>query len=328
MSSTPEHAPGPADTGPGVDVVAAGTVPWRRAGDAGDGVEVAVVHRPRYDDWSLPKGHQDPGEAITATALRETVEEARLATRLGRRLGQVGYDVPGKGAKVVHYWAGEVVADHGFAANDETDERRWVTPAQACDLLTYPHDAELVERLASVGVPASTVLFVRHAKAGNRASWNDEDDLRPLSGTGHAQAERLADFLPGFAPDRLYSAPPLRCRQTIEPLAAVTGLGIADEPLMGEQHYWDDAGAGLSRFRALAAETGVSVLASQGGVIPDVLEALLLAERDGGRDCAAHRGGVTVPPDGVPSHKASTWVLGFAADGELLFADYYRRPPS
>ncbi|RZT87944.1 8-oxo-dGTP diphosphatase [Pseudonocardia sediminis] len=321
-SDAPEGRRNPVDPGAGVDVVAAGTVPWRR--DGAGGIEVAIVHRPRYDDWSLPKGHQDPGEATTATALRETLEEAGLRARLGGRLPHTSYEVPGKGAKIVHYWAAEVVADHGFTPNSETDERRWVTPAQAADLLTYPHDAELVARLASVGVPSSTVLFVRHAKAGNRANWNGDDDLRPLSGTGHAQAERLAEFLPRFGPDRMCTAPPLRCRQTLEPLAASTGLTIAaDEPLMGEHHYWDDADAGLSRFRALAAETGVSVVASQGGVIPDVVEALLVAERGNG-----HRGSVAVPQDGVPSHKASTWVLGFASDGELLFADYYRRPPS
>lgn len=325
MSAHPAH--NPVDTGHEADVVAAGTVAWRRAAGGG-GIEVAIVHRPRYDDWSLPKGHQDPGEPITATALRETVEEAGLATRLGGRLPHTAYEVPGKGAKIVHYWAAEVLADHGFVPNDETDERRWVTPEQAAELLTYPHDRGLVEHLASVGVPASTVLFVRHAKAGDRASWTDDDDLRPLSGIGHAQAERLADFLPRFGPDRMYTAPPLRCRQTLEPLVAATGLQIApDEPLMGEHRYWDDAGAGLSRFRALAAESGVSVLASQGGVIPDVVEALLLAERGNGHGDGP-RGRDAAPPDGVPSHKASTWVLGFDADGALLFADYYRRPPS
>ncbi len=319
--STTDHA---REAGRGVDVVAAGTVPWRRAPDGHGGIEVAVVHRPRYDDWSLPKGHQDPGEAITATALRETVEEAGLQARLGGRLPHTTYDVPGKGSKTVHWWAAEVVADHGFVPNDETDRRRWVGPGQAAQLLSYPHDAALVERLAAVGVPTSTVLLVRHAKAGNRESWDGDDDLRPLSGTGHAQAEQLAEFLPRFGPDRMCSAPPLRCRQTLEPLAAVTGLSAApDEPLMGEQHYWDDAEAGLSRFRAIAAGPGVGVLVSQGGVIPDVVEALLATGRGDGRPVT-----VEVPPDGVPSHKASTWALGFAAGGELLFADYYRRPPS
>ena len=297
------------------DVVAAGTVPWRRAGD---GIEVLLVHRPRYDDWSLPKGHQDPGEPIIATAVRETREEAGVTTRVGGRLGRTGYRTPDGTPKVVHYWAGEVLTDHGFTPNHETDERRWVAPKDAAAVLSYPPDTELVERLGAIGVPESTALFVRHAKAGNRANWDGDDDLRPLSGTGQAQADRLAEFLPRFGPERVVSAPPLRCTQTVERL----GLEPAVEPLMGEHDYWADPDAGRARFRELASVPGVTIVSSQGGVIPDVVEALLLAERRGGG-----RGTVAVAEDGVPSHKASTWVLGFGADGEMLFADYYRRPP-
>ncbi|MFP5072093.1 NUDIX hydrolase [Pseudonocardia nantongensis] len=299
------------------DVVAGGTVPYRRT--TAGALEVALVHRPRYDDWSLPKGHQDPGEPLTRTALRETAEETRLDCRLGGRLGHVSYEVPGKGGlKVVHYWAAEVVHDHGYdpaATGDETDELRWLAPGDAASLLDYPHDAELVTRLAEVGAPASTVVLVRHAKAGSRRSWTGDDDLRPLSGTGHSQADRLAGFLPRFGPDRLVTAPPLRCAQTIGPLADKTGLGEpVPEPLLGEHRYWEDPDAGLRRFRELAAVSGVSVLCSQGGVIPDVVETLL---DDAGVDAG-----------GVPSHKASTWVLGFDARGALLFSDYYRRPPA
>ncbi len=302
-----------------IDVVAAGTVPWRRAGD---GIDVLVVHRPRYDDWSLPKGKQHDGEPLTVTAVRETAEEAGVVTRLGGRLGTTGYRTADGSSKVVHHWAAEVLTDHGFTPNSETDERRWVRTKDAAALLSYPHDIDLVERLGSVGVPESTVLFVRHAKAGNRVNWEGDDDLRPLSGTGHAQADRLAEFLPRFGPERVVTAPPLRCTQTVEPLVSTLGREPTVEPLMGEHGYWEDPDAGRERFRELASVPGVTVVCSQGGVIPDVVEALLVAER--------HRGGrgtVAVPEDGVPSHKASTWVIGFAADGEILFADYYRRPP-
>lgn len=308
------------------DVVAAGTVPYRRT--ATGGLEVAVVHRPRYDDWSLPKGHQDPGEPLTRTALRETAEEAGLDCRLGGRLGHVSYPVAGKGLKVVHYWAAEVVHGDGFSpaatgpgTDPETDELRWVSPAEAGTLLDHAHDAELVGRLDEVGTPASTVLLVRHAKAGSRSSWTGDDDQRPLSGTGHTQADRLAGFLPRFGPDRLAAAPPLRCVQTIEPLAEKTGLGGLDgrpgpsvEPLLGERDYWERPDAGVARFRELAARPGVTLVCSQGGVIPDVV-ARLLDEADAGTA-------------GVPSHKASTWVLGFDDAGALLFGDYYRRPPA
>ncbi|GAA1398823.1 NUDIX hydrolase [Pseudonocardia kongjuensis] len=297
------------------DVVAAGTVPYRRS--PGGGLQIALVHRPRYDDWTLPKGHQDPGESLTLTALRETTEEARLDCRLGARLGHTTYRVPGRGRKVVHYWAAEAVGDHGFTPNDETDALRWVSPAEAASLLTHGHDTRLVTRLATTGVPSSTVVLVRHAKAGSRTAWEGDDDLRPLSGTGHTQADRLAGFLPRFGPDRLYTAPPLRCGQTIAPFAGKSGLGsgrvedLPVEPLLGENGYWVDPDAGRARFRELAAQPGVTLISSQGGVIPDVVEDLL-DEAGAGAE--------------APSHKASTWLLGLDPAGALLFADYYRRP--
>jgi 8-oxo-dGTP diphosphatase len=124
------------------EVKAAGGVVSRRA--AG-GVELAVVHRPRYDDWSFPKGKLDPGEGWEEAALREVWEETGLRCRLVRELSPVGYTDRKGRAKVVRYWLMEPPEDaDAFAANDEVDELRWVAPEQAERLLTYPHDLELV----------------------------------------------------------------------------------------------------------------------------------------------------------------------------------------
>jgi 8-oxo-dGTP diphosphatase len=124
------------------EVKAAGGVVWRRG--AG-GVEVVLVHRPRYDDWSLPKGKLDPGESWEDAARREVLEEVGLACRLGPELPPVGYrDNKGR-AKAVRYWLME--PQDGVAAftpNDEVDEMRWVEVGDAAALLSYPHDAELV----------------------------------------------------------------------------------------------------------------------------------------------------------------------------------------
>ena len=104
---------------------------------------VAVVHRPRYDDWSLPKGKLDPGESFEDAALREVEEEAGLRCRLVRELPAVEYEVRGR-PKLVRYWAMEVVDDLGFVPNDEVDEIRWVEPPEALALLTYDRDREPV----------------------------------------------------------------------------------------------------------------------------------------------------------------------------------------
>src|SRR5215213_2074307 len=108
--------------------------------------KVCVVHRARYDDWSLPKGKLDEGESFEEAALREVREETGLRCRLGRELEPVRYTVKGR-PKLVRYWVMEVVEDAGLEPNDEVDELRWVAVAQAERLLTYAHDQELVASL-------------------------------------------------------------------------------------------------------------------------------------------------------------------------------------
>ena len=287
-------------------VLAAGAVVWRAAEH---GVEVALVHRPRYDDWSFPKGKLDRGETMPFAAVREVAEETGVRARLGPLLHDVHYAVP-EGDKLVRYWAAEAVGSDAFPANDETDELRWVAPEEAGGLLSYRHDVDVLRRFTAVGRPSSLVLLVRHAKAGNRLQWDGEDELRPLSGSGREQARRLAELLALFGPDRILSAPPVRCQETVAPLAATLGMKVTDEALLGEEGYWPDPDAGLARLRELAAEPGVTVLCSQGGVIPDVVGAL--AQQLG------------LDPVEIPCRKASTWVLGFSG-AALSTADHYPR---
>ena len=107
---------------------------------------IAVVHRPRYDDWSLPKGKLDPGETWEEAALREVREETGLECSLGEELSSTSYlDRKGR-SKLVRYWLMEPVGGE-FAPNDEVDELRWLTPAEAAALLTYPRDKELAQEV-------------------------------------------------------------------------------------------------------------------------------------------------------------------------------------
>jgi 8-oxo-dGTP diphosphatase len=122
----------------------------RRVSDRGE-LEVAVVHRPRRGDWSLPKGKLDPGESWEEAAVREVEEETGLACRLVRRFGKTRYrDAKGR-PKVVRYWLMDLADGengNGFTPNREVDELRWCTPEEAADLLSYEHDRVLVARLA------------------------------------------------------------------------------------------------------------------------------------------------------------------------------------
>lgn len=117
---------------------------WRRHD------EVVVVHRPRYDDWSFPKGKRDPGESDVQTARREVFEETGLVCRLGREIGATRYEDSRSRQKVVRYWLMEPErgqSDQGFVPNREVDELRWCSIDEASKLLTYEHDRELLEQL-------------------------------------------------------------------------------------------------------------------------------------------------------------------------------------
>ena len=117
------------------DVKAAGGLVVRDDG------RLAVAHRPRYDDWSFPKGKLDAGETWEQAALREVHEEIGLRCRLGDELAATEYRVP-RGRKVVRYWRMQPEAGE-FSPNEEVDEVRWVTPEEAEGLLSYDHDREL-----------------------------------------------------------------------------------------------------------------------------------------------------------------------------------------
>jgi 8-oxo-dGTP pyrophosphatase MutT (NUDIX family)/phosphohistidine phosphatase SixA len=291
----------------GERILAAGGVLWR---PVASGIELCLVHRPRYDDWSLPKGKLHTDELPLAGAVREVTEETGVRPVVGRRLPTQHYEL-GPDRKYVEYWA-MTPAEGSFVASDEVDSLLWVAPAAAATTLTYDRDRALVARFAAEPVPTATVLLVRHAKAGSRSRWNGEDAQRPLDASGRAQAEGLRHALRWFGPTAIRSAEPARCVQTVAPLAEDLGLRVGAEPALSEQAYEKDPAAAQDRVLA-AAVGGVTVLVSQGGVIPGLIGTL--AAQDG--VALGWRAGTK-----IPARKASTWALSFV-DSRLVAADYY-----
>jgi len=297
-------------------IQAAGGVLWT---DGTDTPSVAVVHRPRYDDWSLPKGKWTAGEHLVQTASREVAEETGFAAVLGQRLPQQQYEVL-DGDKTVDWWAMRA-AGGTFTPGDEVDQLRWLSVAEATPLLTYDRDRLVLGAFAAAPIPSAFVLLVRHAKAGNRSAWSGEDRLRPLDSAGKKQAKRLAEILPHWAPERVASADRLRCTQTVAPLASALGLSVELEPSVSEEAFQADPDAALARIRSLAKLDGTSVLCSQGGAIPAVVR--LLADADG-LALPTPRGlrPASSTPPALPAKKGSVWALAFAGE-RLLAADYY-----
>ncbi|MEX5717622.1 NUDIX hydrolase [Geodermatophilus maliterrae] len=299
----------PAERKRGV-VAAAGGAVWRTAPDGG--LETVLVHRERYDDWSLPKGKLDAGENALAAAVREVREETALDVVAGRRSVRTRYAVA-EGAKHVDYWLMRAVgSDEPFDANHEVDELRWLPVEEAAALATHQHDRTVLTDLARTDVPrAPTLLLVRHAKAGSRSHWDGPDAERPLDAQGRRQAQQLAAVLPVFGPVELLTAERVRCRQTLEPLAEVTGVPLCALPELGEEEFAADPQGGLAVVERLLEprdRPGVTVVCSQGGAIPSVLMALGV-RWEGSRPHP-------------PAAKGSVWALGGRTGA--LTADYYR----
>lgn len=204
---------------------AAGGVVWRKrtpSGRAEPRVDLLLIHRPSYDDWSFPKGKIDAGESLQATAVREIAEETGARVRLGHPLGELSYPVAG-GLKSVTYWTARAVGDTAtFVPNKEVDEIRWVGVREARKLLSYDHDRVLltsfVDLLDRKAHRTRTLIVQRHGKAAARS--DDLEDLeRPLTSVGAQQAKALVPLLAAYGVGRVVSSPALRCAQTVEPYA-------------------------------------------------------------------------------------------------------------
>ncbi|WNM40673.1 NUDIX hydrolase [Micromonospora halotolerans] len=285
-----------------VRIRAAGGVVWR---PATGGVEICLVHRPRYGDWSLPKGKLDAGEHPLRAAVREVAEETDVRAVPQVRLPTVRYRSEGR-PKAVDYWSMRAAAQGGFQPDTEVDEVAWFPVDEAARRVSYPHDAEVIAAFAALPPVTATVLLVRHAHAGKRGTWTGPDTGRPLDDEGWAQARALAPLVALVRPARLVSASARRCVQTLDPAAALLDLpvevvGDLDEPRPGQQPD-ECALAAAARLTALAQDGEPVAVCSQGKVIPGALE------------------GLTGRSDDYTTPKGGGWLLAFTGD-RLLAAD-------
>ncbi len=272
------------------EILAAGAILWRARPDEG-GVQVALVHRPRYDDWAFPKGKAKPGEHRLLTAVREVAEETGLRPVLGRPLKQVFYQAQGL-PKRVDYWAATPAAPRPegrgwsaaadspaqpafvppgqaeFVPNDEVDKLEWLPVAEAERRLTYPHDVRLLREFAAA--PASTVpyIFLRHASAVTKKGWPGDGLLRPLDEAGRAAAYRLAELLACFAPARVFSSAAARCVETVLPYTIHVGVPAAAEPAL--TLFAAGGAAPSTRLGELLADGLPMILCGHGETLPSL----------------------------------------------------------
>ena len=212
-----------------------------------DSIEVCIVHRPKYDDWSWPKGKLEQNETHRHAAVREIGEETGVAIALGPYLREVEYPLAEEGKKTRHshdrtadtkhtlYWMAQPISDADAehlldafgpvhrADVGEINDIVWVSVREARKVLTHSTDKEtlatFVDRIQEGAATAQNLLIVRHAKAETRKLWKGTDANRPITPKGAAHAFALNRELACYNPTRLTTSPWLRCRETLQVLS-------------------------------------------------------------------------------------------------------------
>lgn len=264
-------------------VLAAGAVLWRQQPGAPEGrVEICLVHRPKYDDWSLPKGKLEPGEHLMTCAVREVFEETGHRVTLGRPLPSQQYEASGR-PKEVRYWLAEADPRAGQRLPDhEVDELVFLPAGEAVRRLSYERDAELVRGALQGPLRTVPLVLLRHAKAVSRPSWAGPDIERPLDAEGVADLGPLGEALSTLGLRRALSSDSVRCAETVRPFARKLGLIVELEPHLSEEslRVRDGRHPAVAILRSLL-RGGPALVCTHRPILPMLFEAAGVAPGSG-----------------------------------------------
>jgi 8-oxo-dGTP diphosphatase len=253
-------------------------------------LQVLMVHRPRYDDWSWPKGKLDPGEAHQTAGAREVAEETGKPVVLGIPLAPVRYRLPDGGWKTVAYWAARrtrTIDDFAALAArlpvppvnvEEIDKSRWVDAAAAPKILTRRTDrkplAALVAEYEQGRLATHTVVIARHGKAMARSTWLADEASRPLTPIGHAHAAAIVPVLAAYGVTRVVSSRWERCAATLAPSALAARLKPWYSEHLTESDHERSPARVAATVRELLEGPASAVLCTHRPVLPTVLDVL------------------------------------------------------
>lgn len=252
---------------------AAGALLWRETLDRQ--IEVALIHRPKYDDWSLPKGKLEQGESALQCAYREVNEETGIKASFTRSLGAIEYLESGE-LKRVLYWAAHCSPDQSpFTPNEEVDQLIWLSFNGAIERASHESDREIIERFSKEEQYTDTLIILRHTKALERGDWDGIDSERTLSDIGLEQAQFLIKHLEPFAIDEIYSSDYERCVQTVTPLAQALNISLIQVPSLNEESFEADPSRSVSFVNALKQDEKNILICSHNPVIPTIVRGVL-----------------------------------------------------
>jgi len=253
-------------------ILAAGGVVWRRGEQ--DQLEVLLVHRPRYDDWSLPKGKAELNEPLISCAYREIIEETGLNIKLGPYIGSVEYFVP-DGMKYVAYWSASLMdVEREFHPNEEVDEIIWVTIDGAVAKATRDSDRDILEKFAGVPFDSSALIMLRHARALDRLEWQGEDEDRPLELRGQQQARRMLSLYQVFGLKEIHTSDAVRCLDTVAAMAHSLNIIPKISGDISEYTYKKNKEKAIDYAKEVVKKNSQVLICSHNPVLPRMMEKL------------------------------------------------------
>ncbi len=252
-------------------ILAAGALVWRKSKEKK--IEIAVIHRPKYNDWTIPKGKVELSESSIACAYREVIEETSIETEFGMYLGEVKYQSL-DGPKQVSFWSAQVVKENTFTPNSEVDEIKWVEAAKAAKFLSLESDKEILSKFNKLKYESKPLVLLRHAKALSRDEWQGDDDDRPLDSLGQMQAKRLLSIYQAFNLEQIHTSDAIRCYDTVEPMAKALGLRLEVSNKLSESAFKKDKEDAFDYARDLIKSDKRALLCSHNPILPKVLNKL------------------------------------------------------
>ncbi|MEY2691209.1 MAG: hypothetical protein RLZ80_476 [Actinomycetota bacterium] len=257
---------------------AAGVVLWRELKPFE--LEVALVHRPDYDDWTFPKGKIENGESPIEAAYREVFEETGIRPIFGPYLGHVEYEVDNLKKKVQYWMAKAPIQIPEFVPNEEIDRVEWVNLKQARHFLTYDIDRDVLKFFRDSSRHGNVMILLRHAKAIKRSDWQGDDSDRPLDNEGQVIAKKIPNHLSMFGIDEIHTSDAYRCMSTIEPFFEKFGTPKVVTDQLSEYGYQKDDLIAASYVKQLAKFGGNYLICSHNPILPIMVEHLVKYPED------------------------------------------------